>query len=454
LVAPSGGNGPAMMSASPPPRGPRPTEDDIELASGECAATGHWLLTHCTPWYLLLFSLAITPGISIGSWILRVNAADGGADGATRYRMAYAISGYCAILAVLVSLWTVWQHLLNYTNPRLQQKIIRIVLMVPIYAVHSWVALRFRSWAVYLNLFRDSYESFVVYQFFSLLVAYLGGDELCALRLVREPPMRALFPASLVARRPFQPGPLFLRRIYICIMQYVLLKPLLALLAMVLTPLGMYREGSIDDPANAYLYFTLIATTSVAAAVFALLHFYVATASLLAGVNPLGMLLAVKVILFASFWQSVVVAVCVHLHIIVRTRGHSAAQVATGIQDFLICVEMLFVALAFRVVFSYRPFVARHYDSERWTRKLRMPSRKEVASAQHSLDPRGMVGDAYHDVTRLLGGHLKEDFLDRFLVDGDPEESMYTELSVHEATMPNPCAGSRASSSMTPEPLS
>lgn len=38
-----------------------------------------------------------TPGISIGSWILRVNAADGGADGATRYRMAYAISSRGAI---------------------------------------------------------------------------------------------------------------------------------------------------------------------------------------------------------------------------------------------------------------------------------------------------------------------------------------------------------------------
>ena len=56
-------------------------------------------------------------------------------------------------------------------------------MQVPIYSIHSWCALRFRHNAVYLNLIRDSYESYVVYQFFSLLVAYMGGDEECVVIL-------------------------------------------------------------------------------------------------------------------------------------------------------------------------------------------------------------------------------------------------------------------------------
>ena len=64
-------------------------------------------------------------------------------------------------------------------------------LQVPIYSIHSWCALRFHRSAVYLNLIRDTYESYVVYQFFSLLVAYMGGDEECVVLL------RCVFPGRV-----------------------------------------------------------------------------------------------------------------------------------------------------------------------------------------------------------------------------------------------------------------
>ena len=47
--------------------------------------------------------------------------------------------------------------------------------MVPIYAICSWFSLVDRRFSLYLDTFRDCYESWVVYNFLSLCLAYVGG---------------------------------------------------------------------------------------------------------------------------------------------------------------------------------------------------------------------------------------------------------------------------------------
>ena len=47
-----------------------------------------------------------------------------------------------------------------------------------------------------------------------------------------------------------------------CILQYVLIKPLMSLVAVICQALGAYNEGSFD-PTNPYLYVTIIINISV-----------------------------------------------------------------------------------------------------------------------------------------------------------------------------------------------
>ena len=53
----------------------------------------------------------------------------------------------------------------------LQPFVVRIMWMVPIYAVDSWLALRFMGAAIYLDTVRECYEAYVLYNFFSYLLA-------------------------------------------------------------------------------------------------------------------------------------------------------------------------------------------------------------------------------------------------------------------------------------------
>lgn len=54
--------------------------------------------------------------------------------------------------------------------------IIRVLFMVPIYSVVSFLSYYFYRRAVYFEVIRDCYEAFAIASFFSLLCAYIAPD--------------------------------------------------------------------------------------------------------------------------------------------------------------------------------------------------------------------------------------------------------------------------------------
>ena len=67
-------------------------------------------------------------------------------------------------------------HLEYYNRPRLQIRVVRILCMVPIYAIDSWLSLRFKEARFYIDPVRECYEAFVIYNFFMYLVGgWVGG---------------------------------------------------------------------------------------------------------------------------------------------------------------------------------------------------------------------------------------------------------------------------------------
>lgn len=83
-------------------------------------------------------------------------------------------------------------HLEYYTRPKLQIRIIRILWMVPVYAINSWLALGFKDAQPVLDAVRECYEAFVVYNFFEFLMAYLQDElgDIAAYYSTKEPVRR------------------------------------------------------------------------------------------------------------------------------------------------------------------------------------------------------------------------------------------------------------------------
>ena len=80
-------------------------------------------------------------------------------------------AGVCVGITVLMSGVLILRHLLHYKHPILQRYAIRIILMVPVYAVDSYISLWVPEFAFYINSCRDVYEAYVIYNFVAMVRA-------------------------------------------------------------------------------------------------------------------------------------------------------------------------------------------------------------------------------------------------------------------------------------------
>lgn len=265
------------------------------------------------------------------------------------------VAGAFAVFACYLSVNLIRRHLANYTEPSIQKYIIRIALMVPVYAIGSWLSLRYKEHALYIDLVRDCYEAFVIYSFVWMLSAYAGGDERLLNIISKHSPMHHMFPINLF----YSPSKLdrtFIRKNRQAVLQYVIVKPIVTALAIVLDGMDLYDEGEFRLD-RGYLYLTAINSISVTIAMNSLLEFYHALAGDMKHINPLMKLLCIKGVLFLSTWQGIICAVLAKVHIIHSTASYSVDQVEIGLQDFLMCFEMAVVAMAHDLAYSEREFI-------------------------------------------------------------------------------------------------
>ena len=82
---------------------------------------------------------------------------------------------------------------------------------------------------------------------------------------------------------------------------------------------------------------------------YCLILFYYAFKEDLAGISPLAKFITIKSVVFFSFWQAVLISILFTAGLIKpdpRWTTYNEQNVALGIQDFLICVEMFIASIA------------------------------------------------------------------------------------------------------------
>mmetsp|Transcript_29337 Transcript_29337/g.52520 ORF Transcript_29337/g.52520 Transcript_29337/m.52520 type:complete len:301 (+) Transcript_29337:136-1038(+) len=289
------------------------------------------------------------------------------------FLVIYSVGGLFVVLSLIVSLLHFAQHLLNFCQPEYQRYICRILLMVPLYAVTSWLSMYRPQNRIWMDLLCSCYEAFVIYSFTMLLINYSGGERRLVMRLELKERVAHPWPLNMLFR-DFYAGPKFLRIVKGGVLQFVVIRPMIAVIVVVCSIIGKYHENyfGVED---SYVYVFALNNLSFTLALYMLVLFFMATHEFLEPFKPYPKFLCVKLVVFFCFWQGVVLFLLVKLDVIHGANQLSAENVAVTLQEFLICVEMLCASIAHRFAFAYEEFL-QPIDPER----MPISDRKVISS--------------------------------------------------------------------------
>jgi hypothetical protein len=316
----------------------------------------------------------------------------------------YQMAGTFTLLTCLLTMFHMSSHLRNFHEPVVQRKIITILWFSPIYSCTSFLSLLFPTADGYLAVIKDFYEAYVVYTFLSFLVAVLGkGDRDAVVEILSQHVDHMKAPTRLLGSF-YHPPPdtndkakanaVLLECQMLC-MQFVLIRPMTSIASFVSTTILEGQDSSDDSDdskwaffRSPYFYIAMVTNVTVFLAFRGLLKFYHIVRDELRWCQPFSKFMAIKGIVFLTFWQGLAISIFVNLNLDqnsgsgnTNSTGSSAyddtvsydsddqtpLERAAEIQNILICMEMLLFSIAHWCVFpseewepDYRP---KHYAS-------------------------------------------------------------------------------------------
>ncbi|KAL3821535.1 hypothetical protein ACJIZ3_007440 [Penstemon smallii] len=281
---------------------------------------------------------------------------------------AALIAGCFVVLTLTLSVYLLFEHLSTYKNPEEQKFLIGVILMVPCYAVESFVSMVNPTISVDIEILRDCYESFAMYCFGRYLIACLGGEERAIKFMEREGSsvktslldhgsergtINHPFPMKYFLK-PWKLGQWVFQIIKFGIVQYMIIKALTAISTVILEAFDVYCEGDFRWNCG-YPYLAVVLNFSQSWALYCLVQFYSITKDELAHIKPLYKFLTFKSIVFLTWWQGVAISLLYALGL-VKSPIAQALQFKSSVQDFIICIEMGIASVVHLYVFPAKPY--------------------------------------------------------------------------------------------------
>jgi len=312
------------------------------------------------------------------------------------------VAGLFVLGAVPLSVHQALGHLSHYANPRIQRHAIRVIMMVPVYALESWLAMRFEDYASYIETAREAYEALAVYSFFKMMEEHLAVVAKVDLTTRKDAHMHHMFPFTKM--KPWPISTTFLHKCRDGIMQYVIVKLVVTLFTLFLMETGYYAGGSMS-PFHPYLYVAVVTNVSQTWAMYCLILFYHSLEHDLELLQPFPKLLCIKAVVFFTFWQSMIIEILGSLQYITAYGNNSEEEVADMLDNLLICIEMFLAAVAHEKYYSFKqfqvqPVQASSGSSAGVTTSAAATSSPSFFTALRDLSPVDML----HDARKLVSG--------------------------------------------------
>ncbi|OTA63750.1 DUF300-domain-containing protein [Hypoxylon sp. EC38] len=285
----------------------------------------------------------------------------------TFHELALIIAGAATIFSYIASFYLMWRHAINYTKPREQRHIIRILFMVPIYATSAFLCIWYYWHAVYFQVLSDCYEAFAIASFFALMCHYVAPDLHEQKEFFRHMrPVKAwVWPINWFAKccggergpwRTPKSGLTWFNIIWIGIYHYCFIRVAMTITAVVTQYFERYCESS-NSPVFAHIWVIAIEAIAVTIAMYCLIQFYVQLREPLAEHKPFLKVLAIKLVIFLSFWQTIAISLGTStLHIVNPNSVLAYPDLKVGIPSLMLCVEMALFSILHLWAFPYAPY--------------------------------------------------------------------------------------------------
>ncbi|KAL1872026.1 hypothetical protein VTK73DRAFT_1694 [Phialemonium thermophilum] len=286
----------------------------------------------------------------------------------TFHQLALIIAAGSTLVAIAMSLYLIMMHATHYTKPAEQRYIIRILFMVPVYASASFLSLRFYWHAIYFQVISDCYEAFAIASFFALLCHYVAPDlhEQKEFFRLMQPIVPWVWPLNWFKkccggeRGPWRTpasGLTWFNIIWIGIYHYCFIRVAMTITAVVTQYFERYCESS-NNPVFSHIWVIAINAIAVTIAMYCVIQFYFQLRAALAEHSPFLKVLAIKLVIFLSFWQSAAISVGTStLNLVHPNKVLAYPDIKVGIPSLLLCFEMALFAILHLWAFPYRPYL-------------------------------------------------------------------------------------------------
>ncbi|KAK4999946.1 hypothetical protein LTR66_001126 [Elasticomyces elasticus] len=289
------------------------------------------------------------------------------------HRFGLVLSAVFALISASVACYLIFQHATRYLRPWEQKHIIRILLMIPIYSTVSFLSYLYYRHAIYFEVLRDCYEAFAIASFFTLLCHYIAPN-----LHDQKDYFRGLKPVNWfwgvfglqkctggqdkgLLRKP-RSGLTWFNVIWIGVFQYCFVRVFFTTVSVVTQVGGRYCESSLN-PAFAHIWVMVFEGSSVSVAMFCLIQFYIQLRTDLAEHRPFLKVLCIKLVIFFSFWQTLVISFLTSSSGPLKPSPKIAyPDLKVGIPSMLLCVEMAIFSILHLFAFPWRQYdISRHY---------------------------------------------------------------------------------------------
>ncbi|RMZ78652.1 hypothetical protein DV738_g3720, partial [Chaetothyriales sp. CBS 135597] len=287
-------------------------------------------------------------------------------NGHTFHSLGLLLSSIFTIIAVVVSFLLIFMHAIHYSRPQEQRHIIRILFMVPIYSAVSLLSYYYYKHSVYFEVMRDCYEAFAIASFFSLMCAYLAPDLHSQKEYFRNiTPMNWVWPITWLQRctggehagpwRVPGSGLTWFNIIWVSIFQYCFIRLAMTIVSVVTQAMGLYCLESLK-PEFAHIWVIVIESISVTIAMYCVVQFYMQVHKDILQHKPLLKVLAIKLVIFLSFWQTTILSILTSSGAIKATKRIQTPDIKVGIPSMLLCIEMALFAIFHIWAFDFSPY--------------------------------------------------------------------------------------------------